>query len=212
LELGGIVLQAVRIGRGQSEPLEVSVSESTDDVTLTLNPLRSVRGIVATPAGEVVAGAILRFISPNFSQVFEVVSGPAGAFSVDLPDTEALVTVVVLPGIYAARVLTMTRVSLDEDVSFHVGNASGTLRVLLPGAPPWPMISTATTSVPLPALLYPADGSQTRRGFGPNGIQIEIETGIYTVCRTSSQCRTVAVQQSGEAVASFINEEHSGPK
>jgi hypothetical protein len=213
LEPGSAILQASRIGRGQSEPLPVEVSESTGHVTLTYSPFRNVRGAVATLSGEPIAGAILRFLSPAFSKVFEVVSGPGGRFSVELPETEAVVTAVVLPGMYPARIVTMSSASLDEDVSLVVGNDSGALRVLLPGAPPWPMVSIAGSSVPLTTLLYPSDGSPTRRGFSGAGIEIDIEPGAYTVCRTPTQCRMVSVPRHGEAIASFMNEEphrHTG--
>lgn len=212
LEPGTVVLQALRIGGGQSDPVPVAVGESTNDVTLTFNPLRNVRGIVTTPSGSPIAGAILRFFAPTFSRGFEVVSGPGGRFTADLPETEAPVTAVVLSGIYAVRILSMPSASLDDEISIAVGNDSGVLRINLPSAPPWPTVSTSGTSAPLTALFYPADGSLGRREFGGRGIQIDIESGTYTICRTAVECRIVSIPRGGEGMANFVGEEQHAKK
>ena len=212
LETGNAALQALAIGRGQSDPLPVTVSESTSDVTLTFHPLKNVRGVVTTPTGSPIAGAILRFFAPTFSQGFEVVSGPGGRFTADLPETEAPVTAVVLSGLYAVRILSMANASLDDEVSIAIGNDSGVLRVNLPGAPPWPTVSTSGTSAPLTALFYPADGSLGRREFGARGIQIDVQSGTYTICRTAVECRIVFIPRGGEGMANFVGEERDVKK
>jgi hypothetical protein len=199
---GPVELQAMILHRGQSDLVSTTVP-APEPVRLTFHENRTVKGRVETPDGQPIAGAIVRFFSPELITGGEAVTGMNGTFAVPMPPLLGPVSIVVLPGMYPARLLGVDAATLKEPLTIVIPHSGGLLAVSIPGAPPWPSIRAGLAEVSSTALLYPRDGSSAYpRGFTQYGLRLDLTPGIYTVC-LREECRAVELAIGGTRQVSF---------
>ncbi|MEO8217833.1 MAG: carboxypeptidase-like regulatory domain-containing protein [Acidobacteriota bacterium] len=194
LPAGTVAVYAQVPSIGESEQESVDVGKETVSKKLVVHSLRPVTGVVTSPVGYPVAGAIVRVFSPAFASAYEAITGPDGGFRVRIPPTQQYLTVIVLPGEFPAKLLNFAGTQLPKQLDLRLSGIGGTVHVSpTPGS--WPAISLAGGPlVSSLSLLYPFDGSPYPRGFTRTGLALRVEAGHYTVCSQNlSDCQSVDV-------------------
>jgi hypothetical protein len=193
IEPGEATLSA-RSRSGDSGPVAYTVIEdSSEAVTLTLHPRRSVTMWVAAPSGQPVAGAVVRF--SNRSYWHEEVTGPGGDASFDVPrGIDAIDVIIAAPG-FPMRLMTLAMTpEMDTSPQIVLGSTGSILVLSVGASPPWPALTPANASFGLHWLpeffSSPGGGphfpNRTQRGF-----EFELEPGSYMLCpelKTSAKC------------------------
>jgi hypothetical protein len=198
----GQVSVAARSRAGSSDVVPHEIRESgTDPLKLVLRPQRLVDGRVVDRGGAPLAGAIVRYFGAGILGKQETVTGPTGAFSLDVPGSTRRVDLAVLvPG----QPIRLVPAVIDDDprpIEVVVGGPGGNLRVQLGAAPPWPFIGRDGMLLSLRFLLFP-------QGLGPafgdpEALTFALEAGPYMVCPDpvlTDRCKTVYVGP-GQAAA-----------
>lgn len=191
----GRVSVAARSRAGSSDVVPHEIRESgTDALELVLRPRRLVDGRVVDRGGAPLAGAIVRYFAEGLLGKQEAVTGPSGAFSLDLPASATRVDLALLvPGLPIRLVPAL----IDDDlrpIEVVVGGPGGSLRVEVQLLPPWPFIGRDGMLLSLRFLLFP-------QGLGPafgdpEAFTFALEAGPYTLCPDpvlSDRCMSVHV-------------------
>ncbi len=184
-------------GDDESNQIPVTIGESEGSrIHLVVATTRKLHGIVTSPSGEPVAGALVRILSDSMYGLREAPTGMNGGFSVVVPGSVSNVEVVVVaPGLPTKMMALALNTPDDDETDIPVGGAAGRLYVQKAHAPPWPLVShDHGMVVPMSMLLAPPDRLNPSRNHGPDGtIFIDLEAGDYTVCGgigDSQHCET----------------------
>jgi hypothetical protein len=195
-----------RTPKSQSELLPVDITDSST-IQLVVRSQRTLLGSVVTVDGLPVAGAILRARSSRFDGVPNAVSAPNGGFELKLPLTDGPVDLVVIAPGFPVRMITIPAdYDMMNPARIVVAGIGGRLQVHLSrGAPPWPRIRKSGEAMSITLLFYPPGADGYPGGLTPNGIDVEIEPGTYTVCDPNAEkgCRTINIGNGTAAVIDF---------
>jgi len=191
---GAVALRALA-RRGNSDMIASTVSEdSREPVQLVIGSQRVVRGTALSSDGFTIAGAIVRFSAATVSGTAEVITDPGGNFEINVPDSMSVVTVALLANGFP---VTVSTVPVDDDtkVELIAGSAAGELSIPMTSSTPIPYVGTpGGTPLPIRALLFPPDGLGPPKGITKEGFSISIASGVYTLCKTVSDCRTIQIR------------------
>lgn len=202
------------------EPGDVSVEAEADDAASGAVPARigeegdaqlqlvarrrlHVKGWIVTPAGQPVAGAMMRYFAAGSLARGEAVSGPSGEFVLDLPAAAPFADVIVLaPGLpIVMRSIAVNPEAARTPMEIMIDERGSRLTINMAGAPPWPYIRSQGSLVSLLSLLLPSDGNGPPRGLARGGFSAEFAPGQYTVCpgpQQSDRCITQTLSASSE--------------
>lgn len=194
VEPGPAVLNARSRTAGESGPVPYSVSDdSSEQVTLTLHPWRSVTTWIVAPTGQPVAGAVVRFSNRYYWH--EEVSGPSGEATFSVPRGIDKVDVIIAAAGFPIRLITLAITpDMETNPQIALGSTASRLVLSIGPSPPWPALAPANTSVGLHWLpeffASPAGGphspNSTSRGF-----EFDLDPGPYTLCpdlQISARC------------------------
>ncbi|HEX7151310.1 MAG TPA: carboxypeptidase-like regulatory domain-containing protein [Thermoanaerobaculia bacterium] len=170
-----------------------------EPLTITLQPKRKVRGVVLSPAGQPVAGAVVHYQSPMGGEVRDVITGPDGEFVFETPHNTELVNISVVSPRFAMKIVA---VPADGEARELVLSRSPGLLRLRSSYPPFPVVHRDGARMDVASLL--TFGMSTIR-MPPEGFVLPLEPGTYSICRSqrSTECVTRTIAAGGEAVVEF---------
>ena len=168
-----------------SGAVPISVDDHASPLTLVLRPMRKMEGSLLAPSGSPVAGALVRYWTPNAPFLGEVVTSPTGRFSFELePNAPAVTLAIVAPG-FPAKLTSVLVPDKGNKLEVVLGRAGG--RLVIPirdRTPPWPSIARDGAQAILPYLVPPRPSGGTPPWLTREGYAIDIEPGEYTICAT----------------------------
>lgn len=166
------------------------VAEDSDDpITIPVPKRRKMKAWLVTPAGQPIAGALVRYVSAG--NVAEEVSGPAGELVLPLPEGERSVPLVILSlGLPKKIMLFAAGPEASEIVVSSVA-----ARLLLQHTPRNYWIAHDGAVFHGSFLFEPSSGGRPREATS-NGFALDFEPGSYAICATPSRerCKTFMLQ------------------
>jgi hypothetical protein len=203
IESGEASLRAVSHGAA-SEVVAYQVTQVAPPVAqLVLRKLRSVKGWLTTSDGLPVPGALVRYFAAGNVARKETVTDLSGEFALDAgADTSVISLAVLAPSLPIKVATIVVTAEQSEPVHLSIGRGAGALRMLMDRDVPTPWLQTGGLPIPATALIYPPDGSGAPRGVRPDGLELEMESGSYSICADprGTRCRLVHLAPGSEQV------------
>lgn len=185
LDPGDAVLEAFSKG-AESGGLPYTIGESgSDSVTIVVKRALAFSGVVLSPAGAGVPGAIVRCVSPSFRGTREAVTGLSGEFTLKLPPDAGRVALIVLASAYPVKLISADASAPKQLAEIVLSRSAGTMELSFQKAPPYPAFLVDGVRTSLLYALYPHDIGPPRELNGRR-FEMLVEAGKYIVCGDST--------------------------
>ena len=174
---------------------------ATIDLELTVDPYRTLRGVVVTPAGQAASGALVRLSFDGGSSWTDIDADVEGRFDYAVPGSTSDAMVLVLTHSWPAA---LARLRLGGDsgpVTIALGAQGGRLHVRGKG-----YVVARDAVVPFPLLLLPYDGTESGAWLEP---------GSYAICPAptiSDACRQVLLAAGARTGVDMLAPAEKGPR
>jgi hypothetical protein len=192
LEPGPVALQALTRGAESDEVSYLATEDDPASVQLVLRKLVDVECQLFAEDGSPIAGAVIRYAGAGIERGRQIISAPTGEFSIHVPKSaRSLLVAIVAPELpVAVRILNLEDSRRQRII---VGAATATLHIVHPLGTLWPFVTLdGQAFLSVVYLLAPtADGL---RGFVDDGLQVQVEPGVYTICyakKSDGSCQSV---------------------
>jgi len=192
LEPGPVALQALTRGAESDEISYLATEDDPATAQLVLRKLVDVECQLFAEDGSPIAGAVIRYAGAGIERGRQLISAPTGEFSIHVPKSaRSLLVAIVVPDLpVAVRILNLEDSRRQRII---LGTASATIHIVHHPDQMWPFVTLdGQAFLSVVYLLAPtADGL---RGFVNDGLQVQVEPGVYTVCyakKAEGSCQSV---------------------
>lgn len=209
LEKGANVFLRAMTRVGDSGLVPATADESFDrPVRLVIRKERTISGTLVTSDGRPVAGAALRFAATTSGIPLNVVSGPGGFFELRIPhDTKDMTVTILAIGLPVSLQSSKLTAGIAK-LRLTVGTVAGELVVPMTQNSQQPLIGPiGGAPVFMRTLVFPPDGSTTRRGVETGGFRIEIEPGTYQYCALPDRCEAIVIKAGSQTIVNAFERE-----
>jgi len=189
VDSGEVVLNARDRDAGESGPTPHTVSDGdSEPVNLTLHPRVEFTLWLVSPAGQPVAGAVVRYSEGPYSR--EQISGPAGDVRFAIARGYDSIDVIVAAASFPVRMMNFPiAADMDPNPQVKLGGASALLIAKVGSTPRWPGLRPAQGNVTL-HYLWELLGAPMGGGSSANrtarGLEFDLDPGNYLLCPDSS--------------------------